>query len=149
MNAPPSSADVSTDAKRMAWISTLWLIYSQEKGCERPSAGAVEDFMDSLVLPPVTRPTLFPEYSGIVQRALEEVSGLALTRQAVLVVQRWAASSKNWTADKLYEPRQARGLSKAELDRLISFLWFKRWTTNSFKCMALIAYIAARTGKEK
>lgn len=148
MNAPPSSAEVSTDTKKMTWISTLWMIYCQEEHHARPSAGAVEDFLDSLVLPPVTRPTIFREYSGVIQRALEETSGLALTRQAILVVQRWAAaSSRNWTANKLYEPRQARGLTTAEVDRLICFLWFRQWTSNSFKCTALIAFIAARTGK--
>lgn len=150
MNEQPSSASVASDVKKVLWISTLWVIFTEEEPFDRPSAEAMTSFLSSLVLPPITRPTLFQTWSGVIRRSIEEVAGVALTQQAILTIRRWAAdAAKRWTATRLYEPRQARGLTSAELNRLISFLWFKQWTTNSFKCTALISLIAARTGKFK
>ena len=147
MNEAPSSASVASDVKRVMWITTLWIIFTEEEPHDRPDAEAMTSFLNSLVLPPITRPTVLLTWSGVIRRAVEECAGVALTQQTIIIIRRWAAdAAKRWTATKLYEPRQARGLTSAELNRLISFLWFRQWTTNSFKCSALIALIAAKTG---
>jgi hypothetical protein len=136
-----------TDRGRFLWITTIWTIFAQEEEIIRASAAHVEEFLDGMALPKVTRPTLFTSWAGAIKRAIEEETGSALTSQTELAIKRWAAgAAKAWTKDKLYEPRQAKGISRNEVDQLLAFLWFRRWPNLSFKATALVTFLAARTG---